>query len=292
MLPPSLAPALKALMTGMAIHPLKGNAEDYRIYRARIQKALDSLGETPTLEEVFPKVEEAVHALRDHGLRTSKRLHLQETELRTVIKMLMETLEELRIATPERTRELMAVADQLGSALEAEELRVVRGHLGDCLTVIKKEAERDLSHSGEAGTDKTTDLAGRPSAEAALVEACAAETPMCAVIMLVDRLPLYNRRYGHDAGDRVLRFFVDFVRHSFSDSPLYRWTGPSVLLLRDGTTEKVQAEIRRVMEPRLEFDFDTPSRTILLAIDACWSVLPMMVDPRLLINKIDAFVTF
>ena len=52
------------------------------------------------------------------------------------------------------------------------------------------------------------------------------------------------------------------------------------------------SEVRRIMEPRLQYDFETASRTILLAIDACWSALPMMVDPRLLINKIDAFVTF
>ena len=50
---------------------------------------------------------------------------------------------------------------------------------------------------------------------------------------------------------------------------IYRWTGPAILLLREGTVEKVQADVRRIMEP-----------------------LPMMVDPRLLINKIDAFVAF
>ena len=285
---------VKALLTGMAIHPLKGHADDYRVYRARIQKAIDSLPEHPTLEEAFPQAEEAVHALRDHGLRTAKRLHLQEAEWRAIVKLLMETLEELRIATPERTRELMEVGNQLGPASEVEELRVVKASLADCLTVIRKEAERDFSQAGgDQATDAITDLAGRPAAEAALVEACAAETPMCAVIMLVDRLSLYNRRYGREAGDRVLRYFVDFVRRSFSaHGSLYRWTGPAVLLLREGTLDKVQAEVRRIMEPRLQYDFETSSRTILLAIDACWSALPMMVDPRLLINKIDAFVAF
>jgi len=292
--PVGLTPVVKALLTGMAIHPLKGNAEDYRVYRARIQKALDSLGESPTLEDAYPQAEEAVHALRDHGLRTAKRLHLQDAELRAIIKLLMDTLEELRIATPERTRELMEVAGRLGSAVEPEEIRVVKGSLTDCLAAIRKEAERELSHAGDdQSMDGITELASRPAAEAALVQACAAETPTCAVIMLVDRLALYNRRYGRDTGDKVLRYFVDFVRQSFNarDS-LYRWTGPAILLLREGNLEKVQAEVRRIMEPRLQFDIDTSSRTILLAIDACWSVLPMMVDPRLLINKIDAFVTF
>jgi diguanylate cyclase len=292
--PAGLLPVVKVLLTGMAIHPLKGHAEDYRVYRARIQKALDSLGDGPTLEEAYAQSEEAIHALRDHGLRTTKRLHLQDAELRAIVKMLMETLEELCIATPERTRQLLEVANQLGSAAEAEELRVVKASLADCLAVIRKEAERELSHTGgQHSADGITDLPGRPAAEAALVEACSAATPVCAVIMLVDRLSLYNRRYGHEAGDKVLRYFADSVRRSF-DSPdaIYRWTGPAILLLREGTLDKVQAEARRILEPRLQFDFEVSSRTILLAIDACWSVLPMMVDPRLLINKIDAFVTF
>jgi len=290
--PVGLMPVVKALLTGMAIHPLKGNAEDYRVYRARIQKVIDSLGDTTTLEEAYPQAEEAAHALRDHGLRTAKRLHTQDSELRGIVKLLMQTLEELRIATPERMQQLTEIGDQLSTSAEAEEIRLIKAELADCLEAVRKEAERDLSHSvGEVARDHTTDLESRPVAEAALVEACAGETAMCAVIMLVDRLPLYNRRYGHDAGDKVLRFFVDFVRKSFGEGALYRWTGPSILLLREGTFDKVQAEVRRIMEPRLQYDFETSSRTILLAIDACWSVLPMMVDPRLLINKIDAFVT-
>ena len=231
--------------------------------------------------------------MRDHGLRTTKRLHLQETELRSIIKLVVDTLEELRIATPERTRQLMEIVNQLGAAAEPEEIRVVKASLADCLGVIRKEAERELSHAGnDASKDEITELACRPAAEAALVEACSAKTSLCAVIMLVDRLPLYNRRYGREAGDKVLRYFVDFVRRSFDvGDSLYRWTGPAVLLMREGTLDKVQAEVRRIMEPRLQYDFNTSSRTILLAIDACWSVFPMMVDPRLLINKIDAFVT-
>jgi hypothetical protein len=61
--PVGLLPVVKALLTGMAIHPLKGNAEDYRVYRARIQKAIDALGDGPTLEQAYPQAEEAVHAL-------------------------------------------------------------------------------------------------------------------------------------------------------------------------------------------------------------------------------------
>jgi GGDEF domain-containing protein len=285
---------VKALLTGMAIHPLKGHAEEYRVYRARIQKVIDSLPESPTLEEAYPQAEEAVHALRDHGLRTAKRLQLQETELRDIVNLLIETLQELRIATVERTRELTGIAGQLGSAVEPDEIRVVKASLADCLAAIRKETERDLSQTvSDQSTDIITGLAGRPAAEAALVQACSARAPMCAVIILVDRLTLYNTRYGHGAGDKVLRYFVDFVRRSFkAEASLYRWTGPAILLLREGALEKVHAEVHRIMEPRLQYDLETSSRTSLLSIDACWLALPMMVDPRLLINKIDAFVAF
>ena len=288
---PDLLPVVKALLTGMAIHPLKGNAEDYQTYRARVQKAMDSLRALSTAEEVSRQAQEAVHALRDFGLRTAKRLHAQDGELRAIVHLLLETIKDIRIATPERTGQLMEIGDQLGSAVEPEEIRLAKSQLAECLAVIRKEAERELSHTGDqADRDRKIDLAARPAAEAALAQACAGETPMCAVVMLISRVPLYARRYGPDAGDRVLKFFVDFARNAFQQGSFYRWTGPSILMLCEGTVDKVQAEVRRVLEPRLEYDFETPSRTILLAIDASWAVLPMMVDPRLLINKIDAFV--
>jgi diguanylate cyclase (GGDEF)-like protein len=164
--------------------------------------------------------------------------------------------------------------------------------LSDCLAQIRKEAEREWTTAQVSeDRDSITHLMNRPQAEAALVEACASQMEQCAVILLVDRMQLYNQRYGWEVGDKVLRFFADFVKGAFKVADkAYRWTGPSVLLL-PGAVGKVNDEVRRVMEPRLQFEVEISWRTVLLPIGTKWTVLPLTVDPRLLVNRIDAFVS-
>jgi hypothetical protein len=48
--------------------------------------------------------------------------------------------------------------------------------------------------------------------------------------------------------------------------------------------------MRRVFDPRLQFEVDSGSRSILLAIGASFLVVPMMVDSLLVVNKIDSFI--
>ena len=284
-------PIIKLLLQGIAAHAPKGDLADYRQFRARIVKVSDSLEEVPSLPEMEQQIQSAVNSLRDYTLRTDKRQQQQTSELRAIIQVLMDTLEDLSIARPERMQQLKEIARQLGSAVEGEELRGGKLKLSDCLAEIRKEADRQLADGhGESVKDSVTALEGRPTAEAALVQACASEVPWCAVVLLVDRLPLYNRRYGREAGDQVLRFFAEFVKRSFEgQGALFRWTGPALLLLMRGPADKVHAEVRKYVEPKLHCDLEIGSRNILLPIEVCWSVFAMMVDPRLLINKIDAF---
>jgi hypothetical protein len=63
-------------------------------------------------------------------------------------------------------------------------------------------------------------------------------------------------------------------------------------MLRPGSVEQAQPIIRRVLEQRIEYEVELAARTILLPIAARWEVVPMMSDPRLLVNKIDAIVAF
>jgi diguanylate cyclase (GGDEF)-like protein len=288
---PTALPVIKLLLQGIAVHSLKGDLADYHQFRAKMQKISDSLEEGQSFPEMELHAGSAVTSLRDYTQRNDKRRQQQTSESRAIIQLLMDTLEDLSIARPERMQQLKEIAGQLASATEAEELRAGKHQLSDCLTEVRKEAERQLADGrGDTVKDSITGLEARPAAEAALVQACASEVSCCAVILLVERIPLYNRRYGHEAGDQVLRFFAEFVKRTFEgQAVLFRWSGPALLLLMRGAMDKIQADVRKHVEPKLRCDLEIGSRNILLPIDVCWSVFSMMVDPRLLINKIDAF---
>jgi diguanylate cyclase (GGDEF)-like protein len=286
-------PVMKVLLEGISAHSLKVHPDEHSQFRDKLRRILHSMAEDQPLSEAMLQAKAVVQALREHSERTNRRLHAQQAEQAAILRLILETLEDLRIARPEKMEQLTGICGKLTTETDAEQLRLGKLALSDCLAQIRKEAVRQWTTAEQgAYVDTITGLPGRPVAESALKEACAAETENCAVILALERIPLYNRRYGRDVGDKVLRFFAQFVRRSFSSAErLYRWTGPSVLLLCPGTVEKTTAEARRVMEPKLHYDLDTHSRTVLLALETRWVVLPMMVDPRLLINKIDAFVS-
>ena len=251
-------------------------------------------------DEALDAAGRAVDLLKDYGHRTSRRLHQQGTELHAVIQMLLDTFRDLAIAGPEKMRQLQDFGTELSSTSDGEKLALCKLRLSECLGEIRREAERFRSDAdgrmptlGDARRDRLTGLESREVAEAALATACLAETPGCAIIVIIDRISVYNVRFGRSVGDKVLQFFTDYLVQSLPfEVPPFRWSGPALLILRPGTAEQIVPKVRRVLEQRIEYEVETEARTILLPIVARWEVVSMMADPRLVVNKIDAIVAF
>ena len=285
-------------MEGIARHTVKGDVEEFRKFRSQMQHVLLSLDEDRLPEEALDSADEAVSLLKDYGHRTSKRLGQQSVELHAVIKMLLDTFRDLAIASPEKMRQLQDLGTALASTSDGEKLAQCKVRLSECLGGIRLEAERFRTDAedrnfGNSRKDHLTGLESREVAEAALAKACAAETPACAIIIILDRVAVYNVRFGRAVGDKVLQFFTDYLIQSLpSEAPPFRWSGPAVLMLRPGTVEQAASIIRRVLDQRIEYEVELDARTILLPIAARWEVVPMMADPRLVVNKIDSIVAF
>jgi GGDEF domain-containing protein len=284
-------------MEGIARHSVKGDVEEFRRFRSQMQHILQSLDGERMPDEAYDSADEAVGILKDYGHRTSKRLGQQSVELHAVIKMLLDTFRDLAIAGPEKMRQLQELGTALASTSDGEKLAQCRLRLSECLSEIRREAERFRKNAdgrtifGDARKDRLTGLESREVAEVALAKACIAETPGCAIIIIIDRIAVYNVRFGRAVGDKVLQFFADYLVQSLpSEGPPFRWSGPSVLMLRPGTAEQAAPIIRRVLEQRIEYEVELSARTILLPIAARWEVVPMMSDPRLVVNKIDSIV--
>src|ERR1035438_6217598 len=214
---PSLLPALKVLMEGIARHSVKGDVEEFRKFRSQIQHILQSLDEDRSSHEAYDSADQAVGLLKDYGHRTSKRLGQQGVELHAVIKMLLDTFRDLAIAGPQGMRQLLELGAALASTSDGEKLAQCRLKLAECLGEIRREAERFRKDAdgrtifGDARKDRLTGLENREVAEAALSKACAAETPGCAIIIIIDRIAVYNVRFGRTVGDKVLQFFADYL---------------------------------------------------------------------------------
>ena len=294
-----MLPAVRLLMEGISRHSVKGDVEEFRKFRSQMKHVLQPLDEDRLPHQVYDAADQAVGILKDYGHRTGKRLGQQSVELHAVIQMLLDTFRDLAIAGPEKMRQLQDVGVELASSPDGDKLTQCKLKLAECLSEIQQEAKRFRSDAdgqrapGDPRRDHLTGLGNRDAAEAALVKACAAETPGCAGIIIIDRVAVYNVRFGRAVGDKVLQFFADYLVQALpSEDPPFRWSGPAMLMLRPGTAEQAAPIVRRVLEQRIEYEVELAARTILLPIAARWEAVPMMADPRLVVNKIDSIVAF
>lgn len=288
----SFLPAVRALFQGIAEFVARDDSGRRPPGRPDTTELYLSDEDDYSPPEIEARASTAVQLLRDFGNRTVRHHHGRFSEQRAVIGMLMDLLQDLTIGGPDAMRKLKEVRAQMESATDPELLRNAKLELTKCLDQVRQEAQQQIGLAGDTGDrDSATKLPGRAHAETAIAEACRQTEPNCAAVLLVDRLSLYNRRYGREVGDGVLRFYATLLQKIFAPLDLFRWTGPALVMLRQGTQEKVQSELRRSLDARAKFEIEIGARSILLPLDACWSVFPATADPRMMINKIEAFIS-
>jgi diguanylate cyclase (GGDEF)-like protein len=304
---------VRILVDGIGQHTIAGNAADCAQFRHSIDEVSNALVDQISPPDLLARAGSVLNRLEDHNRRTVRHQRLQTVELQNMVTMLASTIGEVSAASNANVSILGEIEKQVAIASELDDVRIIKARLSDCLTNIRKEAERqqrdtsetiqqlgegleharkDLANESEM-RDLITGLPLRPQAEAALAQSGRTGSQAYAVVMVLDRLQTLNTRYGQEAGDEVLVEFSRMVQAQLqTPDRLFRWSGPTLLALlpRAGGLERVRGEIGRVMETRLEHTIQTPSRCIMVPITARWTVFPMMAAPRLFYQKIDNFV--
>ncbi len=69
-------------------------------------------------------------------------------------------------------------------------------------------------------------------------------TPMCLVFADIDRFKAINDSYGHDMGDRVLKFVAEFLTRSVRETDyVVRWGGDEFLLVMTCTGKEAASKV-------------------------------------------------
>jgi len=299
----TLLRVIRLLLQGMQDHAIEGDAEDLAGFRMYIQRLIAALEGGLAESEFLVQAGSALQTLEDYNRRTARYLKRPVGEWQAIATMLISAIagmsEDERTAS--RLREISA---GVRSANGSDEVHKIRLQLSECLTELQLDSRRQKSGDGrgaaEAAADpapedsaqKAAGVSTRAEAEAALASAWQTDPPSYVAVMALDRLQIFNMRFGHSVGDEVVRFYAGFLRARVRESDrLFRWSAGALLVLlpRPNRLEIVRDEIARLMEARCEHTVQTTSRTILLPIAARWTVFPSMAAPRLLIHKIDAF---
>jgi GGDEF domain-containing protein len=252
--------------------------------------------------------------LEEHNRLVGRHMRAQTAELQNMVRMLASTVGIISAAGRTSHGVLAEIEKQVVTVSGLDDVRLMKSKLADCLADIRKEAIRQREETSEtierlnlglnqarerctnAGNgevrDPVTGLLMRSDAEASIARAGRAGTGGHLVVLVLDRLKVLNQRFGREVGDEILTAFARMVQtHLEPEDQLFRWGGPALLALlpRPVSFERIRGEIGHVLESRLEHTVQTPSRSILIPIAARWTLFPVMMAPRLVYQKIDAF---
>ena len=296
----TLLRVVRLLLQGIEQHAIEGDPDDLGGFRTSIQKLTSALEGELTASELLVQVGCALHTLEDYNRRTLRHLRRPTGEWQAAVTMLVSAIAAMQTGNGEQVVRLRDIGGRVRSANGAEEAHKIRLELAECLTELRIDARRQKDDeireqaltAPAAVSDDVTGLGGQSQAEEALVQAWQTDPPSYVAVMSLDRLQIFNMRFGHSVGDEVLRYYGEFLRARLRPGDrIFRWSKGALLALlpRPNRLEIVRDEVARLMDIRCEHTVQTASRTILLPIVARWTVFPSMAAPRLLIHKIDAF---
>jgi len=293
----TLLRVVRLLLGGIDQHAIEGDPDDRANFRETIRKLNNALENELTAPELLVQAGGVLHTLEDYNRRTTRYLRRPAGEWQAAVTMLISAIVNLQADRPETTSRLREIAGRVRSAASADEAHRIRLQLVECLTELQLNSRRqsdaeDAAPPASAENGAMAGFANRSQAEEAIAGAWQSDPPSYVAVMAVERLEIFNMRFGHSVGDEVLRFYGEFLRARLRPGDrIFRWSEAALLALlpRSNRLEIVRDEIARLMDTRCEHTVQTASRSVLLPITARWTVFPSMAAPRLLIHKIDAF---
>ncbi|MEI9977289.1 MAG: diguanylate cyclase [Ignavibacteriota bacterium] len=303
----ALLRVVRLLLQGIQQHAIEGDADDLGGFRMNIQRLTTALEDGITVSELLVQAGSALQTLEDYNRRTTRYLKRPAGEWQAVANMLISAIAGLVPAEERTVGRLREISADARSAIGLDEVHKVRLQLAQCLAELQLDTRHQKGPDIRNGTppptsaeapappseaEKLDGFGTRAQAEEALAAAWQSDPPSYVAVMAVDRLQIFNMRFGHSVGDEVLRFYGAFLRERLREGDrIFRWSMNTLLVLlpRPNRLEIVRDEVARLMEARCEHTVQTASRTILLPIASRWTVFPSMAAPRLLIHKIDAF---
>jgi PAS domain S-box-containing protein len=161
----------------------------------------------------------------------------------------------------------------------------------------EREGAPPAPSASESGSDPVTGLPGRAQATALLHVLHEQHPKSVAALFVLDRYCATAHKFGTKLADEVLTYYCTFLAQELHEAlggkGLFRWTGPCLLAIFGplDSPRRVQREISRCTQVRLEKVFDLPDRTTLLLISGSAAVFSIDDKPlEALISQIDAFV--
>lgn len=264
-----------------------------------LRPALDKLREEVDASSTAPQREHGERArqeLQNWAENTLQQLEHKADEVRELLLVLAKAGEEVAERDQRYTSQFEAITEQLKKASLMENFAQVRAVVMRSAAALKRSSEQMASDGAQsvkamraqiesyrnrleeaeraATTDQLTGLCNRAYLEEAVARSIAQDTPFCLVMLDLNGFKQVNDRYGHSAGDDLLKqFAVELKQVARSDDLACRWGGDEfVLLIRAGEAQTEQF-VHRIREWTVgEYTLMQSGEGVTVQLDFAWGI--------------------
>jgi len=301
------------LVEGIAKSALAYDREEYSQFRSSLKELAETLERSQDADELVAVAESVSEVLQSYNRGAQRVQAAQTVELRCMIEMLSQTLVSLADAGGQSVETLQAIRNQVESARQLDDIRILRARLGDSLKAISDEARRQRDRNAEMvqkaknaaliasghgespDVDRVSGLPATQKAKGQIAARMGPSSPYYVAVFVVERVESINLRFGYAAGDQLLQAFGSFLMSKLEmTDDVFRWRGPTfvVLLERTNPADAVRAELARFASVQQEYAMELDGRTIKLPLSCAWTLVQLSTCqiPEQACQQIDRFV--
>lgn len=308
------------LLEGIASTAIESDAEDLRAFQKAIRKLIENVvrsGSQP--QDVAEAIEQAIRLLETYNNRVHAVAQSHQNELRAMLSLMIETLAFLSASSKTSVEQLSSIEKSLESVSDLNELKMVRGKVTACLTLVRTESTRlklqsekkiknlqgavlrastqILPYVAATAPDSVTGLAGPDAVRALISKSVEKGNPVDLAIFVLEQIADLNRTVGRKVADDVMAASAQMMGNELAEfGPMFRWNGPSLILAIEksaDTLDAVRSRIKQLSRERMECTVEVEHQAKRFPVFFSWAMehVREKESPETVLRKLDAFVS-
>jgi len=301
----------RLLLDSIAQHAVRGRDSDFAGFSGSFAALIRDMDEPPTAMRLLELSSAAVESMDLYAQQTTDYLRGQNEQMQAMLVMLTETLADVSGQADENVVRLQAIEQQIESATELDDMRLLNSRLESCLVGLREAVahqrkgsaatmERLRHQIGAARKEMTAERPEREETAIDLAPESLEELPREATasyvaVFRLQRAAHIAARFGEKSKQQMLSLLSQSLNGILAPGDrLLRWKGTSFVLFLNAssTLHEIRVMLSEAVARTGQHYVEVGKRTALISVGVDWTVFRQDQCPSLdaVFTEIESFL--